>query len=83
MKPETLRISDWMRWWAPEVKKRIDRGEVLFAEVRDAYGEVRKAPDDDSILKACSAKMEECGKVLDEAPPGAYDYLVHVGKHVT
>lgn len=82
MKPEAVRVSDWMRFWAPEVKKRIDRGESLFAEVKDAYEAVRKAPDDDAVLKICIAKMDECGKILDQAPPGAYDYLAHIGTYV-
>jgi len=76
------RIGDWMRFWAPEVKKRIDRGEKDFAEVRDAYEAVRQDPQDQGRLDACWSKMGECHKILDQAPPGAYDYLAHIGTYI-
>lgn len=82
LKPEAVRISDWMRFWAPEVKRRIDHGETLFAEVRDAYQAVRATPADDAVLKACLDKMEECRVELDKAPPGAYDHLSHIGTYI-
>lgn len=82
LKPEAVRVSEWMSWWAPEVKKRIDRGEKLFAEVRELYEQVRKTPDDDAVLRACLDKMAECRVELDKAPPGAYDYLSHIGTFI-
>ena len=69
------RIGDWMRFWAPEVGRRIDRGEALFAEVRDAYEAVRRAPEDELLATACWVRMAEAHGVLDEAGPGAYDWL--------
>lgn len=82
MKPEALRISDWMRFWAPEVKKRIDRGDAMFSECRDAYEAVRRSPDDDAVLNSCLDKIAACQAELDKAPPGAYDHLAHIGTFV-
>jgi len=79
------RISDWMRWWAPEVQKHIDRKDEhsrVFVETRDAYMAVCKAPDDVAIAQTCWEKMKQATEILDQAPPGAYDYLVHVGEFI-
>ncbi len=73
------RISEWMRFWAPEVRRRIEKGEKLFAEVRDAYEALRKEPKDEALATACWARMGEAWDVLSEAPPGSYDWLVHAG----
>lgn len=77
------RVSDWMRFWAPEVKRRIDRGEPGFAECRDAYEALRREPASLELAEACWSRMQECHRVLDQAPPGAYDYLAHVGTYIS
>jgi hypothetical protein len=80
---ETItRISEWMRFWAPEVKKRIDRGEALFAECKDAYGSVCSKQDDEYAARTCWSVMQLCSKELDKAPPGAYDHLAHIGTYI-
>lgn len=74
------RISDWMRFWAPEVKKRCERGEDLFLECRDMYESVRSKREDEYVAKTCWNVMQLCSKELDKAPPGAYDHLAHIGE---
>lgn len=76
------RISDWMRFWAPEVKKRIDRGAKEFVACRDAYEALRKDPASEPLAMAAWKSMQVCQKILDQAPPGAYDYLAHVGNYI-
>lgn len=77
------RISDWMRFWAPEVKKRAGKLEDLFLECRDAYESVRSKRDDEYVSKVCWDVMQRCSAELDKAPPGAYDYLAHIGTYVS
>jgi len=80
---ETItRISEWMRFWAPEVKKRAGRGEAIFLECKDAYESVRSKKDDEYVAKVCWNVMQLCGAELDKAPPGAYDHLAHIGTYV-
>jgi hypothetical protein len=74
-----------MRWWAPEVQKRIDRKDEhsqVFVETRDACMAVCKSPEDIALSTACWEKMMQATGILDQAPPGAYDYLVHVGEFI-
>lgn len=75
-------ISEWMRFWAPEVKKRLERGEQLFADCKEAYESVRAKPFLVPTAEACAKKMAECRVELDKAPPGAYDYLAHIGTFI-
>jgi hypothetical protein len=70
-----IRIQEWMGWWAPEVKKRIERGELLFALARDTYELVRKEPTNESLSVTCLNTFYLCRDELDKASPGAYDYL--------
>jgi hypothetical protein len=76
------RVSEWMRFWAPEVKRRADKGEALFIECRDAYVALTESREDELLMKACWERMKACGMELDKAPPGAYDHLAHIGAYV-
>ena len=70
-----VRIREWMAWWAPEVQKRRERGELLFALARDTYELVRKEPTNESLTVTCLNTFYLCRDELDKAAPGAYDYL--------
>lgn len=77
------RVSDWMRFWAPEIKRRVEGPEPgMFPDLVEAYSLVRSDSDSPDLVDSCWAEMQEAQKILDEAPPGAYDYLAHVGVFV-
>lgn len=79
------RISDWMRWWAPEVQKRIDRKDhesPVFMDLVGAYQAVCAAPKDAQGAKTCWDKMMKVTEIFDREPPGAFDYLVHIGEYI-
>lgn len=82
MNERVTRISDWMRFYAPEVKRRIDLGETLFVTVRDTYQALRKAPTDPAAEAAAWQAIEAVTPILNEMPPGSLDYLGHIGKYI-
>ena len=78
----TTRIGDWMRFWAPEVKRRIDRNEPGFAELVRAYEMFRADSSNALLADLVWTRMQTCQKIFDQAPPGAYDYLAHIGTYI-
>lgn len=79
------RIGDWMRFWAPEVKRRIELkndDSPKFELVVQTYELFRTRPDDSDLAKAVWGQMDICHKILDAAPVGAYMHLAHVGKYI-
>jgi len=79
------RISDWMRFWAPEIQKRIQRNDAespVFVAARDAYKAVCDNPMDLAMAEDCWAKFMAAIEILDKAPPGAFDYLAHIGEYI-
>jgi hypothetical protein len=74
-----------MRWWAPEVKKRIDRKDAespIFTDLVGAYQAVCESPKDGQAAKTCWDKMMKVTEIFDREPPGAFDYLVHIGEYI-
>ncbi len=69
-----------MAFWAPEVKRRADAGQQLFAECRDLYEALRADQGSAERAGACLAKIGECQEVLGREPVPAR--LAHIGRWI-
>lgn len=75
------RISDWMRVYAPIVKRRADRGEEAFCQVRNTYQAVQEDQSSEEKAQACLTSIQAVQPILDALPTDAFLYLSHVGDY--